>query len=73
MEERTVGHTTWLPDGKVRAWCPECGWRKSWDGQGAANSAAVRHVASTGHRVQVYRSQWKTVSTGSASSKHDRT
>lgn len=52
-----------MPDGKPRAWCPECGWREKHDSLSGLNRLVVRHVRTTGHRVQAYRSQWKAVST----------
>jgi hypothetical protein len=56
-----VEHTKWMPDGSCRLWCPECDYRAKHNLVTGINRLVVRHVETTGHRVQVYRSQWKAV------------
>lgn len=65
----TVRHLRWLPDTaddnpgdrSVRVWCPTCNWRKTGS-LANVNRAAVAHVERHGHRVQLYRRQWKAIS-----------
>ena len=56
---QNVVTSKWMQNGKFRARCRDCGFdRRTWT---SPQAAVKRHVAETGHRVEVTRTMWKLV------------